>query len=192
MGPIWGDMGVFVLQRENIKPLRHRHTRSARRNRPHALLGILQESDPGEVRARSGVARSGPPWKIPQVGRTDLPVPLLRRYSGSGEQTLPGLAGHRSDSGSGGGHIRTDTHSAFRVNSSSQHTLLCFEVLSGTSLSHSLSSSSGVFAIANCPLGSLIRQGNSQAVHSGVSGASAAFDRSERRKVGVDARHQAA
>ena len=75
MGPIWGDMGVFVLQQENIKPLMHRpliHTRSARRNRHHALLGILQESDPGEVRARSGVARSGPPWKIPQVGCTDL------------------------------------------------------------------------------------------------------------------------
>ena len=159
MGPIWGDMGVFVLQRENIKPLMHTHTRSARRNRHHALfphVGILQESDPGGcalVQVWPGLA---PPLEDPPGGSHRPPVPLLRRYSGSGGRTLPGLAGHRSDSGSGGGHIRTDTQSAFRVNSSSQHTLLCFYVLSGTSLSHSLSSSSGVFAIANCPLGSLL------------------------------------
>ena len=129
-----------------------------------------------------------PPWKIPQVGRTDLLFLSCADTAAAESKRFPVWRG-TAVTAAAMVDTYAQTHIARSGLTAPHNTHSC---VFKSSLSHSLSSSSGVFVIANCPLGSLIRQGNSQAVHSGVSGASAAFDRSERRKVGVDARHQAA
>ena len=188
MGEIWGPYGGIW----GIRAATGEHqTTQAREVRVETGLmpcwGSSRSPILGEVRARSGVARSGPPWKIPQVV-APTSCSSLRRHSGSGERTLPVWRG-TAVTAAAMVDTYAQTHIARSGLTAPHNTHSC---VFKSSLSHSLSSSSGVFVIANCPLGSLIRQGNSQAVHSGVSGASAAFDRSERRKVGVDARHQAA